>query len=635
MKRITFLRNGAATILLSVCAAFAPGILSAQDFGSFKPLEESRESTFSNQQFEAPPVPTIADSLDQPAELFDTIASENPDARDDSAYGQSTSEMGWWSNMVSNQMRHDSAPMQISLEEVLVRTLHHSNQIKVFSELPQIRRTAIVEADSAFDWTRYLQTRWDDLNDPVGSSLTLGPGGGDRYDNEHWTGSAGVRRRNRAGGELDLSQQIGHQETNSNFFVPNPQGTARLVLGYTQPLMRGRGRVYNESLIGLARLDKEIADDEFHRQLQAHLLEVTRAYWSLYLERGALFQKMNSFQRADEVYQILERRGIIDAQTSQIVSAKASASTRYAELIRARAAVKNAESRLRSLVNDPQFGLFAEVELIPVDVPTSFSYEASMQEAMMLAVQNRPEILQALKQIKAGSVRMSMSRHELLPMLNLVTQTYVAGLEGDGDVGEAWSSQFSEGAPGYSIGLNYELPVGNRASSARHTRRRLEMRQLKNQYATTLATVQLEVEVAVREVQTSSREMFAKAEAMNARAAQLEALTRRWQELPGEDVTASLALENLLEAQERLANAEFEFLQSQLTYNLALMNLKRASGMLLQTENIQIGEMCESDLPTSVILKDEFNGQTAPASGSLPVNDGAGWSSQMPLQHQN
>ncbi len=222
-------------------------------------------------------------------------------------------DSGWWSQFVSQPMRNSSQTKFISLDEVLVQTLNYSNQVKVFADLPLIRRTAIIEADALFDWTRYFETRWDDLNDPVGNTLTVG-GTGTRYINQQWTAGSGIRRRNLIGGEVDLRQNIGYQETNSIFFEPNPQGTARLILGYTQPLMRGRGRVYNESLICLAQLDAKIADEEFRRQLQTHLLEVTRAYWALYMERGVLFQKMNSFERAQEIYTLLEKRRDIDAQ---------------------------------------------------------------------------------------------------------------------------------------------------------------------------------------------------------------------------------------------------------------------------------------------------------------------------------
>ncbi len=513
---------------------------------------------------------------------------------------------GWWQSYVTQPMRQSTESRSFSLDEVLVRTLEHSDQIKVFAELPMIRRTAITEADSAFDWTRYFETRWDDLNDPVGNSLTVG-GTGTRYVNQQWTAGAGLRRRNQVGGEFDIRQNIGWQETNSTFFDPNPQGTARLILGYTQPLMRGRGLVYNQSLTCLAQLDANIADDEFRRQLQSHLLEVTRAYWALFLERGVLFQKMNSYERANEIYSLLEKRSGIDAQQAQILSAKASVTTRRAELIRARMAVKNSESRLRSLVNDPDFGDFNNCELIPTDTPNLVPYHVEMSESLTFAIQNRPEVLQALKQIKAGSIRLGMSQHELLPTLDLITQTYVAGLEGNGSISDAYAEQFNAGRPGYSVGINYEIPIGNRASQARHLRRNLELRQLQSQYRTTLQTVKLEVEVAVREIQTSNQEMFAKSEAMNARSAQLDAQTKRWRRLPGEDVSASLALENLLLSQERLAEAEFSFLQSQLTYGLAQMNLKRVTGLLLRAEGVQIGETIENGMPTHVLSKSPVN----------------------------
>ncbi|MFK7769636.1 MAG: TolC family protein [Mariniblastus sp.] len=474
-----------------------------------------------------------------------------------------------------------------------------------------IRRTAIIEAEATFDWTKFLETRWDDLNDPVGNTLTVG-GTGRRYINQHWTAGAGLRRRNRVGGQLEAKQDLGHQRTNSNFFVPNPQGTARLVLGYTQPLLRGRGRIYNESLTCLAKLDVAIADDEFRRQLQSHLLEVTRAYWSLYLERGTLFQKMNSYQRAYAIHDILEKRRSVDAQQSQIISARASAATRYAELIRARMAVKNSESRLRSLVNDPSLGNFDETEIVPLDAPNMGPFEAEIGQAMEFAIQYRPEVLQALKQIKAGQLRLGMATHELLPQLDLITQAYVAGLDSDGQFGDAFTEQFNAGRPAYSIGLNYEIPIANRAANARNTRRRLEFRQLQSQYQTTLQTVKLEVEISVREIDTSNQEMAAKYQAMVARSAQLDALTKRWQRLPGEDVSASLALENLLVAQERLADAESDYLQSQLTYNLAQMNLKRSTGLLLRTEGVNIGTAIENDLPTHVLSKDLVSG---PSSG--------------------
>ena len=512
----------------------------------------------------------------------------------------STVEHGWWSELVSESMRSHADPLPLGLHDLLLRTISHSKQVKVFSELPLIRETAIGQADAAFDWYAFLDTRWDDRSDPVGNSLTVG-GTGNRFNDHNWTGNGGIRRKTRAGGQLEVAQRFGWQDNNSTFFVPAPQGTSRLTLGFSQPLLRGRGQVYNESLTVLAQIDKRVADDEFRRQLESHLLEVTRAYWALYLERALLLQQLESFRRAAAIASELERRKDVDASPSQVVTARASVTQRRADLYRARAAVKNAEARIRALVNDPGLATFDVLEIVPTDPPATIDYPVDLYASLATAVQSRAEVDQALKQIKAACVRLNMAKHELLPILNLVTETYVSGLEARGDIPASYVRQFDTGAPSYGIGFQYEVPVGNRAASYRHRRRRHELRQLQNQYETTLATVKLEVEVAVRELETSGKELSAKHLALEARRLQLETLTQRWKRLTGEDVAASLALENLLLAQDRLVESEGEYLQSQLTYSLAITNLHRATGTLLLAENISIGRECECDLPTQYL----------------------------------
>ncbi|MCA8998639.1 MAG: TolC family protein, partial [Planctomycetaceae bacterium] len=276
----------------------------------------------------------------------------------------------WWDPLIQKPLRAKSQQLPLTLEQVLARTLMHSDQIKVFSELPLIRETSITEADAAFDVHAFLDTRWDDTSDPIGSTLTAGPGI-TRFRDHHWTNSAGVRKRTITGGQLEVRQDFGFQDNNSQFFVPDPQGTSRIAMSFTQPLMRGRGQIYNESLICLAKIDSKVAHDEFMRQLQSHLLEVSRAYWALYLERGVLYQKLNTYQRAVEIVSWLEKRRAIDASESQIKAAQAALLERRSDLLRAQAAVKNAEARLRALVNDPGFGDFNCVELIPADLPST------------------------------------------------------------------------------------------------------------------------------------------------------------------------------------------------------------------------------------------------------------------------
>ena len=510
-------------------------------------------------------------------------------------------DAAWWTNSIAGSLRQDAEPIQVSVEDLLVRSLQHSSQVKVFSELPLIRETSVVEADAAFDWHGFLDSRWDDISDPVGNSLTVG-GGQSRFDDHNISASAGARKRTLYGGQLEMAQRFGWQDNNSTFFVPDQQGTSRLVLSYTQPLMRGHGKMYNNSLKVLACIDTDIAKDEFQRQLQSHLLEVARAYWGLYLERGVYAQKLRAFSRSQEVYDRLQRRSEIDAFESQLISAEAEVKSRGSDLKRSLAAIRNAEDRVRALVNDPTLDN-EQLELIPVDSPTSMAFLVTMEEALATAVQMRPEVNQALKQLKAASVRVNMSKNELMPALNLVTETYVSGLRGDGQIGQAWTDQFGVGAPSYSVGLQYEVPIGNRAAKSRHTRRNLELRQLTNQYATTVQTLKLETRVAVREVETSYDELDTKLSALNAMKSKADYILRRWELMPGDGRSGSYVLEDLLAAQSQLARAENEYLASVVTYNLALMNIKRATGMLLQHEQVTAGRACINGLPTQILDK--------------------------------
>ena len=507
----------------------------------------------------------------------------------------------WWQSVMSNRLQPGTSGTTVDLETLIVRTLDSSAQVKVFSDLPFIRQTAIVEAQAAFDWNAFIDTRWDDLSDPVGNILTTG--GSPRFRNNQWSYAGGLRRRNTRGGYFEIAQEFGFQNTNSTFFQPNNQGTSRLRLSYTQPLRRGAGEVYNTSLVVLAQIDAKIAEDEFSRQLQSHLLEVTRAYWSLYLERVALVQKQQLYLRAEEILKRLKGRQHVDVVGSQLVRVEAAVTSRKADLVRAEMAVRNAQERIHALVNDPELASIVNLEVIPTDVPTRTSEPLDIGEILSTALQARPEVGQALKQIRGACVRLGMSKNEILPRLDLILSSYVAGLRADSDIPGAFVDQFSTGEPGYSVGLQYEIPICNRAARARLQRRQLELRQLQNQFRTTVETLMMETKVAAREVRTADREFKAKYHSMQAAAKQLENIEKRWEALPGVDSSIGLFLEDVLNAQQRLADAEFEFATAETTYNLALMNLKRATGTLLHHENIQEGVACADGLPTTLLEK--------------------------------
>ncbi|MFV1965126.1 MAG: TolC family protein [Pirellulaceae bacterium] len=468
----------------------------------------------------------------------------------------------WWQPDVMRPQRQGMAARPLELDALLVEALQFSPQVQAIRETDFIRSTAIVEAESEFDVRAFMESKFIRTSDPVGDDLTTG--GPPRFRDSTWYYLGGARQRTKLGATMELSQRLGYRDNNSLFLDPTQQGNARLSLSFTQPLLNGAGRTYNQSRIILAQLDTRAARDEVTTGLQEHLVEVARAYWDLYLRRAVLRQKQHHYGRGRDILRRLEDRRHVDSLQSQILAAQAAVEVRYADLNRAVMAIRNAESRIRTLVSSPELFARGQQEFIPVTSVANDGVHVSLRDALATALHHRADIDRAIQQTRMAGVRLNMSAKELLPVLNLVLETYVAGLEGRSSVGQAWQNQFSVGEPGYTAGLLFEVPLYNRAARVRHERRQAEMRQVTSELRAIVDTTLLEVEIAVRAVQTAHRDIQANYRSMTATQAEVDYLQDRWTRLPGDDRSASFLLEDLLRAQDRLADAEFSFAEVQI-----------------------------------------------------------------------
>lgn len=505
---------------------------------------------------------------------------------------------GWWDAAVRQPLWRGTTGYDTLLDDLVGRTLQYSLEMKAASQQVLIRQTMIEEASSVFDWATFLESKWRDLNEPVGNTLVTG--GPPRLLQDQVVTKGGVRRRNELGGEVEFSQQLGIEHSNSLFFVPPNQGQSRMALSYRQPLLRGAGRKYNRALIALASIDTLAARDQFLTDLEQHLFDVSRAYWTLYQERALLLQKRRSVEQVAEWLRILQKRQSLDVVTSQLVRAQAAYEQRRAAIVRADAAVRDSEARLRLLVNDPALPFGPSYELVPDESPYAIPARVDFPMAVATAIHNRPDLGRVMQEIKMGAVRVEMSQQELLPALELLLETYVMGLDGSDNVWGAVGGQFGEGAPSYTAGLMFEVPIGNRAARARLERRQFELGQLQSQMQFAIERVKVEVELSVREVETCWREMGAQFTVMRASRERLDYLQQRWLRLPGEEGTAGLVMEDLLAAQDVLVEAEAAFVRAQTTYNVALVGLQRTTGTLLHDEGVVLATDCRDNLPQLV-----------------------------------
>ncbi|MEM7473567.1 MAG: hypothetical protein AAF483_01105, partial [Planctomycetota bacterium] len=137
----------------------------------------------------------------------------------------------WWTSRVASSLNLKRQEMPIQLNALIQNALSHSPHIQLAAAETHIRRSRILEESAQFDWNSFLDTRYNDTNDPIGNTLTTG-NNENRFKQQEWFARGGLRRKNRDGGELELSQRLGYLDNNSRFLIPPNQGSSRLELNY-------------------------------------------------------------------------------------------------------------------------------------------------------------------------------------------------------------------------------------------------------------------------------------------------------------------------------------------------------------------------------------------------------------------
>ncbi|MEM7475929.1 MAG: TolC family protein, partial [Planctomycetota bacterium] len=492
----------------------------------------------------------------------------------------------WYPAVTSSVLIGNREPNYCRLPQLLSKAAIKSPQLQIARLESQVQRNAVLVQASQFDWMQFINSSYDRLNDPIGSTLTTG-NNDDRFQQSNWIGAAGLSKKNLYGGQLEIAQQLGYLNNNSIFLLPPNQGTTRLQLNYRQPMLRQGGRDYNEALILLAKTDYRSSIDELIDISNQHFADVTSTYWNLFRLRAEYSQKLRLIESAKEILQHLNARSQMDATPREILRTRAALKTRSAEIARLATNIQDTETQLRLLVADPCSGTSSAKEIVPNEFPTLDYHHVQLEDAVSTALCNRRDISRAIRKIRAANRRAGVAKNELFPKLDLIVGSYVAGLEGDSDVFDAWVNQFSDGGPGINFGFEFELPRGNRAAKAQQQIRLVELKQELRRFRLVAQRAIAEVEIAVRDLHTSYAELSSRYQAMQATEQETRYLLDRWQSLPGREDSYLLLLEDLLSSQERLAGEEAAFAAAQSRYAMSFTQLHQSMGTLLQVDDVE------------------------------------------------
>ena len=482
----------------------------------------------------------------------------------------------WWVNAVHNgDLLSGQAGTRISLPDTIMSTVKSSFQIAAFGDLPAIRGTAIQEAKG-----RFVPEFYADLSREHSQEWATSPAiaaGADRAISTEVDAEFGVRSRTNIGGEVSISQRFTTTDTNQTSYIPGVQSSAQTTVTYIQPLLRGGGFKYNDSPRRIANMDTAIATEEFRRQSEAHLLEVERAYWNLYVARAVFLQKRHLANHGAQIAGQIGNRAGIDADPILVSRSRSLATQWRSDMVRAQSAMDNAEFRIAALVNDNRFGP-GGVELMPSSAPNGALQLLSTQDTIDWIFTNRPELQQAILQYQAALLREGMAANESLPELDLVLEARANGGADGRNLRDALANE--NGGAGSLIGLKFSVPLGFDERDARYHRRKLERVQQERQVMSAISTVLLEVDVSANEYIVACNDLVAQRRALVAAQRDNRAIQARWNEGIGNGGIDMLSA--LLSSYQNLQSVEQSVAQARATREVSAANLARARGLLLE-----------------------------------------------------
>ncbi len=464
--------------------------------------------------------------------------------------------------------------LHLTLEGVVRRALANNYLIEMASYSPAIETTRVVEAQATFDAVFFSNLQKQKVDAPTAVELSA-----TKADFFNW--STGVRKLLASGAEVSTRYELNRsKQEDFAFQIINPAYRSKIILEMRQPLLRNFGLDFNRSMIVITKNDRRISDLAFRRQVRDLLTEVEARYWRLVQARRDIIITARLMADFEVIYDYLIARRAFDITPVQIAATKADLEAAKVDFVLRRANVLDAEDKLIAIMNDPDINLADSLELIPRDLPLAERVVVDRLAEVQSALDNRTELREQQLRVANAHVLVGQAKNQELPRFDLTFQTTYHGLGGTADrsFDEVTTGNFIE----YFIGVDLEVPVGNRARRAARRRAELQHEQAVAQLRQTFEDVILDVNLAVRRLETSYDQIGPAFESAEAREQEVRSIVARAERKDHN------TLINELNSRRNLAVTRRAMLSALVDYNIALIDLERAKGTLLQYNNVVI-----------------------------------------------
>ena len=498
------------------------------------------------------------------------------------------------------QAQQDEKPLNLSLEDCVVKAMEHNLGLAFQVLGPEQADIAISRANEKFLPSMSFSFNTQDTSSASYSWLDAA----DQLTTSQNSYSTEFSQLVPTGGDFSVSLSNSKYDTNRTGTTINPSYRSTLRFNFTQPLLRNFGFKMARREIIVAKNQFTISEKSLEEALQNLIYNVENAYWNLYYNIENLKVMEQSLQLAQDLLE--KNRRAVEVGTMapiEIINAQATVAQREADILAAEAQVRNGEDRLKTIINlAAEYQGSAAIRIIPKDLPTYEKKEMGLDEALAVAMENRPDLQSARIGLKNSEIDLSYARNQTLPALNLSASYWSPGVSGNrlvyppgnpfgepieiipGGISNSLKDAFNFRYKNWSIGFTLDIPINNFISRAALAQAKVNLQQAVLQMKSQEQEIFTDIKIAVRGVETNFKRIQAYQAARELAEKQLEA----------EEEKLKVGLTTnyfVLQYQTALANTQSTELRAIIDYNLSLAALNRDLGISLKEKNIKITDV--------------------------------------------
>ena len=539
----------------------------------------------------------------------------------------------------------------IKLEDAVTMGLQRNTDLAISSSNARIASYQIVAAKGQSDVQFQLTPSYQHTISPVESPFAEGPGGTPVTQIEQSI-QGGFRAQTPYGTQISLTGSAASTYNDTVYNSFNPFYTTAIGLAVSQPLLRGRGISAEARQIQLAAANAQAQQASLLVQASQTITSVSDTYWDLVAAwRDVAIQEegLREAQAQAASNTRLARRGAL--APVEIVESNTQVDVFQDNVFSALQSVQRLQTQLKSLIlGNPADPLWS-ANLVPTSAVIQLPTEPKLDDLIVTALRNRPEIAQLRASRISATVNLAYAKNQLLPQLDVNASATLNGFAGvqqslagtplfqvlggeitslnalianadaglppgdqipivngnfgttpayeNGKYGQSWTNLFDARYPTYLLSLTISFPLRNRTAKADYSIAKEQANQVAVQELALLQRVRSD---AVNAIQTLRETQYRLVAASAARAASERVLLSEQRKFRVGNSTTFLVLQRQLE----VANNRGRELQAQTDLNKAVVELNRVAGTDFANNNIDTsalgGKTLDAQTPTGTHL---------------------------------